>query len=298
MNDMEDVRRPIDLKSPRFMDQLRICIRSKNFAYKTEKTYCRWVTHFIRYQNHRHPRDMGSTEVNVFLSYLSVERNLAVNSQKTALNALVFLYKQFLHIDLGDLDYSYSKRPKTLPTCFSHQEAVSVIGKLKGIHKLASGFMYGSGLRVMESVGLRIQDVDFANSCIIVRESKGLKWRRTLLPLSLIKELENQIAYALALHAKDLNDGYGAVYLPGALVRKYPKAEKESAWQYLFPAHQLSRDPRSGVIRRHHIGEQQIQRAVKKAITESKILKKASCHTFRHSFATNLLRAGTDIRNI
>jgi integron integrase len=298
MNDMEDVPRPIDSKSTRFMDQFRIFIRSKNLAYKTEKTYCRWVKAYIHYHNKTHPNEMGVNEVNQFLTHLAIDKGLVVNSQKTALNALVFLYKKFLKVELGELNFSHSQRPKTLPTCFSHKEAISVIEQLKGVHKLAASLMYGSGLRVMEAVRLRIQDIDFANGCLVVRESKGMKWRRTLLPSSLIPKLETQVDYALSVHKKDLNDGYGRVYLPGALARKYPNAEILPAWQYLFPSKNLSKDPRSNIIRRHHIGEQQVQRSVKVAINKVNIPKKASCHTFRHSFATNLLRAGTDIRAI
>ena len=298
MNEMEDIPRPIDSRSTRFMDQFRIFIRSKNLAYKTEKTYCRWVKAYIHYHGKTHPKEMGSREVNQYLTHLAIDKNLVVNSQKTALNALVFLYKQFLKVELGELTFSHSQRPKTLPTCFSHKEAIAVIEQLKGVHSLAASLMYGSGLRVMEAVRLRIQDIDFANGCVIVRESKGMKWRRTLLPSSLIPKLEAQIDFTLSVHRQDLIEGHGCVYLPGALSRKYPNAEVLPAWQYLFPSKNLSNDPRSNIIRRHHIGEQQIQRAVKVAIAHASIPKKASCHTFRHSFATNLLRAGTDIRAI
>lgn len=298
MHKMNDVRRPISGNSTRFIDQFRIFIRSKNLAYKTEKTYCKWVLDFIRYHGRKHPASMGALEVDQYLSHLVINQNLAVNSQKTALNAIVFLYKQFLKHDLGELNFRTSKKPQTLPTVFSHDEAISVINGLNGTHKLAASLMYGAGLRVMETVRLRVQDIDFSNNCLVVRESKGQKWRRTLLPSSLTKNLEQQIAFALALHSKDLEDGYGEVYLPSALERKYPNAPIQPAWQYLFPARSLSIDPRSDVTRRHHTGEQQVQRAVKKAIHKAKIFKRASCHTFRHSFATNLLRAGTDIRNI
>ena len=198
-----------------------------------------------------------------------------VNTQKTALNALVFLYNKFLRIELGNLEFAPSKKPATIPTVFSHTEALLVIGKLEGVPRLAASLMYGSGLRVMESVRLRIQDIDFGNNCIVVRESKGMKWRRTLLPGSLHDHLKQQIDFALALHKKDLADGYGKVYLPNALAKKYPSAPSEPAWQYLFPANALSVDPRADMKRRHHIGEQQIQRAVRAAIRESKIFKKS-----------------------
>lgn len=295
---MEDVRAPLPAKPVRFMDQFRAFIRLRQLAYATEKTYCVWVKDFIRFHQKRHPKDMRKAEVDSYLSELVLRRNVSINTQKTALNALVFLYHRFLKVELGELQFDYSRRKRTIPTVFSHSEAMSVVNKLSGLQKLASSLMYGSGLRVMEAVRLRVQDVDFANNCLVVRETKGMKWRRTILPSSVRPELEAQIDVALALHQRDLEEGYGAVYLPDALNRKYPNAAKQPAWQYVFPAANLSVDPRSGVERRHHIGEQQIQRAVAKAIRAAHIYKKAGCHTFRHSFATNLLRNGTDIRAI
>ncbi len=295
---MDDIRPPLPDQPVRFMDQFRAFIRSKQLAYKTEQTYCKWVSSYIRHHHCQHPKNMNAEHVDAFLSFLALRQSASINTQKTALNALAFLYSKFLHIELGTLDFAPSKKPATIPTVFSHTEALSVISHLEGVSRLAASLMYGSGLRVMESVRLRIQDIDFRNNCIVVRESKGMKWRRTLLPSSLIEPLEQQIEYALALHKKDLSDGYGEVYLPHALAKKYPSAPSEPAWQYLFPANGLSKDPRADVKRRHHIGEQQVQRAVRAAIKQAKIYKKAGCHTFRHSFATNLLRAGTDIRNI
>lgn len=295
---MDDIPKPLPENPTRFLDQFRVFIRSKQLAYKTEQSYCRWVRRFIRYHNLRHPQEMGAVEVDAFLSHLVIDRNASVNTQKTALNALVFMYKQFLKIDLGLLNFMPSNRPKTIPTVFSHEEAKAVINQLDGIYTLLAGLMYGSGLRVMEAVRLRVQDVDFANNCIVVRESKGKKWRRVLLPKSLVDGLTLQIEYALALHSKDLAEGFGEVYMPGALARKFPNGAKQPAWQYVFPADNRSVDPRSDVIRRHHLGERQVQRRVKQAIEACEIHKKCGCHTFRHSFATNLLRAGTDIRNI
>ncbi|KZZ35373.1 integron integrase, partial [Oleiphilus sp. HI0086] len=295
---MDDIPLPLPKKPVRFIDQFRAFIRSKQMAYKTEKTYCHWVIRFIRFHNKRHPKEMGAVEVDQFLSSLALDQSAGVNTQKTALNALVFMYHKFLKIELGDLDFKLSNRPQTIPTVFSHAEALAVIGKLDGVYLMLTKLMYGAGLRVMEAVRLRVQDIDFANNCLIVRESKGLKWRRTLLPKSLIEPLKVQIDYALALHAKDLEEGYGAVYLPGALARKYPNAATAPAWQYVFPANSLSKDPRAGIYRRHHLGERAVQRKIKEALKLANIYKKAGCHTFRHSFATNLLRAGTDIRAI
>lgn len=295
---MDDIPRPLPIRPIRFMEHLRTFIRSKQLAYKTEKTYCTWIKDFLHFNNLQHPENMGAKEVDDYLSFLAVQRNLSVNSQKTALNALVFLYKQFYNKDLGQLNFAPSMRPKTIPTVFSHAEATAVIEKLSGTYKLAALLMYGAGLRVMEAARLRVQDVDFANNCLVVREGKGRKWRRSLMPKSLVSDLRRQIDYALALHSKDLADGLGEVYLPDALSRKYPNAATAPGWQYLFPAPHIAKDPRADIKRRHHVGEQQIQRSVKKAIQQCGIYKKSGCHTFRHSFATNLLQAGADIRNI
>ncbi|NHN39834.1 integron integrase [Pseudomaricurvus alcaniphilus] len=295
---MDDIPGPLPLQPVKFMDKFRAFIRSRQLAYRTEKTYCNWVKDFIRFHKMARPESMGAAEVDQYLSYLALQRSASINTQKTALNALAFLYRQYLSRDLGELNYSPSSRPRTLPVVFSHTEAMTIIEKLSGVHKLCVSLMYGSGLRVMEAVRLRIQDIDLANDCIIARETKGRKWRRTLLPSSLIDALKLQIEYALLLHKRDLADGFGAVYLPDALARKYPSAPTEPGWQYLFPAAHLAMDPRANIKRRHHIGEQQVQRAVKMALRSSGIFKKAGCHTFRHSFATNLLRAGADIRNI
>lgn len=295
---MDDIRPPLPEQPTRFMDQLRVFIRSKQLAYTTEKSYCAWVVSFILFHNKRHPSTMGAPEVDAFLSHLAVTKNNAINTQKTALNALVFMYHQFLNKQLGKLNFTPSSRPRIIPSVFTHDEAMSIINKLDGSYQLLAGLMYGSGLRVMEAVRLRAQDIDFANDCILIREAKGMKSRRTLLPKTLTLKLKNQIEYALALHQKDLGEGFGEVYLPNALSQKYTNAAKAPAWQYIFPSHKLSIDPRSNIKRRHHISEKHLQRIVKAAIDQSSILKKSSCHTFRHSFATNLLRSGTDIRNI
>ncbi|WP_045860151.1 integron integrase [Teredinibacter purpureus] len=295
---MDDIRPNLPQKPVRFMDQLRSHIRSKQLAYSTEKTYCSWIKHFIHFHNRAHPKDLGAEQVDAFLSYLAVDRNVSVNTQKTALNALVFMYHQFFNIQLGTLQFVPSVTPQTLPTVFSHREAMAVINQLQGVYKLAALLMYGSGLRVMECARLRIQDVDFENNCIVVREGKGRKWRRTILPEVSLDTLKVQIQYALALHNKDIGEGFGEVYLPDALEKKYPCAARNPAWQYVFPAKNTAVDPRGGTIRRHHIGEKQIQRKVKLAIQAAHVYKKSGCHTFRHSFATQLLQSGADIRNI
>lgn len=295
---MDDIPTPLPANPVRFMDRFRAFIRARQLAYRTEKTYCLWVREFIRFHGSRHPETMGPEEVNAWLSHLANNRNVSVNTQKTALNAVVFLYHQFLGRELGKLQFANTTQPRRLPTVFSHDEAMAVLGNMQGVSKLVASLMYGSGLRVMEATRLRVQDVDFSEQCLFVREAKGDKWRRTLLPAALTEGLRNQVAFALALHQQDLDDGFGEVYLPNALSKKYPNAARHPAWQYVFPASRLSVDPRSGVRRRHHLGEQQVRRSVNAAIRAAGIRKKASCHAFRHSFATNLLKGGTDIRSI
>jgi integron integrase len=280
------------------MDRFRLFIRTRQLAYKTEKTYCYWVLYFIRYHNRRNPLQMGAVEVEQFLEHLATQRNVAPNTQKTALNALVFLYHKFLEKDLGQLRFSYSTRPKLLPTVFTHSEAKRVIDLMRGTSRLGASLMYGSGLRVSEVARLRVQDIELDRGVILVRESKGLKSRQTLLPESLKEPLTRQLEFVRVKHAGDIADGFGAVYLPYALERKYPNASRETGWQYLFPANRLSVDPRSGELRRHHVSEQTFQRAVRAAIRAAGILKKSGCHTFRHSFATRLLEQGTDLRSI
>lgn len=295
---MDDVPAPLPSNPTRFMDRFRAFIRARHLAYRTEKTYCLWVREFIRFHNKRHPESMGPVEVNQWLSHLANNRNVAVNTQKTALNAVVFMYHQFLGKELGELQFAQTSRGRRLPTVFTHDEAMSVLAHMQGTHRLVASLMYGSGLRVMEAARLRVQDVEFSEPCLFVRETKGDKWRRTILPSSVCEALKTQIEFALALHQQDLQAGFGEVYLPNALSKKYPGAARSPGWQYVFPAQRLAIDPRSGVRRRHHIGEQQVRRSVQAAIREAGIRKKASCHTFRHSFATNLLRRGTDIRSI
>lgn len=295
---MDDIPVPLPATPTRFMDRFRAFIRARHLAYRTEKTYCFWVREFIRFHGKRHPESMGAEEVNQWLSHLANNRNVAVNTQKTDLNAVVFMYHQFIGRELGKLQFSQTSKGRRLPTVFSHDEAMAVLSGMQGTHRLVASLMYGSGLRVVEAARLRIHDVDFSEPCLFVRETKGDKWRRTILPTSICPALEKQIEFALALHRKDLQEGLGEVYMPYALARKYPSAARNPAWQYVFPAQRTAIDPRSGVRRRHHIGEQQVRRAVSEALRVAGIRKKASCHTFRHSFATNLLRRGTDIRSI
>ena len=295
---MDDIPVSIDPKSKRFIPLLRSFIRQKGLAYSTEKTYLHWIIYYIRHHKLRHPKEMGGIEVDTFLSYLAIERNVSPATQKTALNALIFLYNRFLEMPLGDLQFSYAKPSRKIPVVLSHDEAFSVISHMNKKHQLLGKIMYGCGLRLMECCRLRIQDIDFSMHQIIVRESKGNKQRTTVLPESLLELLQEQISNTKKIHEFDLSRGYGKVYLPYALARKYKNAEYDFKWQYIFPASNVAKDPREGTIRRHHIHESCIQKNVRQAVLKSGILKKASSHTFRHSFATRLLEQGYDLRTI
>ena len=296
--DMNDVRGVLPQKPVKFMHQLRAFIRSRNLAYKTEKTYCLWIKRYIFYHNKQHPKDMNAFHVEQFLHHLAVVENVSIGTQKVALNALAFLYNQYLNQSLGAIYITKAKVQRRVPVVFSHKEATAVIKSLNHPWQLLASIMYGGGLRTSESITLRVKDIDFEQQMIIVRSGKGGKDRRTILPESLCSQLHEQIIAVTRLHESDLTNGYGEVYMPDALARKYPSAAKELAWQYLFPSHKYSRDPRSGVERRHHVHDRSLQRNVKNAIRACRIPKHANCHTFRHSFATRLLEQGNDIRTV
>lgn len=293
-----DVPKPVSSQSSRFLDQFIVFIRAKGMAYRTEKTYCTWVKRFIRYHAFTQANQMRPEHIVPFLNHLAADRRSSINTQRTALNALVFLFREFLQLDVGELTFNYAKKPRKLPTVLTQNEAKAIIAHLTDQHRLQVQLMYGSGLRIMETVRLRVKDVDFANEALFVQEAKGGKSRRTLLPKRLVPLLKEQVNHVSDLHESDLASGHGSVYLPDALAQKYPSAPYELGWQYLFPADKYSIDPRSGIERRHHLGEHQVQRAVKKASRKAGIHKRVTCHTFRHSFATELLRQGTDLRNI
>lgn len=295
---MDDIPFVIPTDSVKFTHQLRTFMRSQHKAWATEKTYIHWIKNFIHFNANKHPKELGALEVERFLSHLAVNKNVSPSTQATALNAIVFMYKQFLHQDLGELDFSRTKRHRSIPVVFSVVECQRVLAELKGGHRLMAGLMYGSGLRVSECLRLRIKDIDFDRNEIIVREGKGNKSRRTMLPLSLKAELSQQMERVELLHEQDIQDGYGEVYMPYALARKYPSEAKRLAWQFVFPSTRIAKDPRSNQWRRHHSHQRSIQRAVKKAVSDAGIHKLANCHTFRHSFATHLLESGSDIRTI
>lgn len=293
-----DVPPPVSSQSPRFMDRLRTFIRARGMAYRTEKTYCAWTRRFIRFNRYQSDNQLDAEHIQAFLNYLAVDQHCSINTQKTALNALVFLFREFLGQEIPDLSFRKATVRRKLPTVLSGSEVARVLMHLHGPHRLMVQMMYGCGLRVMEVVRLRVKDVDLANNALWVQETKGGKARRTLLPERLQIPLAEQIRSVTDLHQCDLQAGYGSVYLPNALARKYPNAPFELGWQYLFPARLYSTDPRSGAERRHHISERQLQRSVKQASRQAGINKRVTCHTFRHSFATDLLRQGTDLRAI
>ncbi len=295
---MDDIKVPIPNKPSKFLDQLREHIRANGKAYATEITYISWVKQYIIYHNKKHPNELDSKHVEEYLTYLNVQGGASVNTQKTALNALVYLYNHFLNQPLKQLNFRYSRKPTRIPTVFTHDEAIEVINCLDENFQLMGKLMYGCGLRISEVVRLRIKDIDFNMRYIVIRDGKGSKDRTTLLPKSIIDSLKKQIVVVEKLLAFDKAKGTGPVYLPNMLGKKYPQAGHSINWQYLFPSHNTSVDPRSNIVRRHHIYRGTIQRQVKIAINAAKIRKQASCHTFRHSFATRLLQNKYDLRQI
>jgi len=282
----------------RLMDQVREVLRYYHYAYRTEQSYCSWILQYVKFYGGKiHPKDMGKNEVERFLSHLTEKKNVAAATQKQALNALIFLYRKVLDIDLGGgIAPTRSKRRKNLPTVFTQEEVSKILAGMNGKHKLMAQLLYGCGLRLMECVRLRVKDVDFGQGKLFVWNAKGGKDRAVNLPESVRIELKKQIDAVILMHKDDLKEGFGEVYIPEALARKYRQAPKETAWQYVFPAKKRSKDPRSGKIMRHHVLESGLQKAVKRALTKAQIYKKAGCHTFRHSFATHLLENGTNIR--
>jgi integron integrase len=298
-----DAHLPIDTDKivgrSRLLGQMRDAIRCKHYSIRTEQAYLDWAKRYILFHGKRHPNEMGEREITAFLNHLAVARNVAASTQNQALCALLFLYKQVLGRETLELDQlTRAKRPEHLPTVFERNEIQRLFQYLDDPHRLVAGLLYGSGLRLLEGLRLRIQDIEFERNQIIVRNGKGAKDRVTMLPAPLIKPIRDQMEKAKHLHAEDLSVGLGEVYLPYALEKKYPNASRQWGWQYLFPANKPAKDPRSEKTRRHHLGESAIQRAVKQAIQKAQIHKHGSCHTLRHSFATHLLEDGYDIRTL
>jgi integron integrase len=290
---------PNGVNTPRLLDQVREAIRLRHYSIKTEESYSYWIRYFVRYHKLRHPREMGAAEINQFLTFLAMQRTVSPSTQNQALNAIVFLYRNVLEMDLGNFDsFVRAKQKPRLPVVMTHDEATRVLSGLSGIPCLMASLLYGCGLRLMECVRLRVKDVDFDRRSLIIRQGKGGKDRITVLPTKLIEPLKTQITSVKHLHEYDLSEGFGEVYLPYAIARKYPNANKTLAWQYVFPASKRSIDPRTSKEQRHHIDESVLQKAVRAAVRKAGINKPATCHTFRHSFATRLLERGADIRTV
>ena len=284
---------------PKLLDRVRIAIRARHYSRRTEEAYVGWIRRYILHHRKTHPAAMGAEEVNAFLTHLAVEARVSAATQAQALSALVFLYRHVLDDPLPWLDEIVrARRPARLPAVLSREEVAQLLGQLRGTPRLAASILYGAGLRLLEALRLRVKDVDLAARLLVVRHGKGGKDRRTMLPDSLRGALQTQIGVVKRLHARDLSRGYGEVWLPDALSRKYAGAAKELAWQYLFPASKISFDSESQSWRRHHLDESAVQRAVKEGVRGAGIDKPAGCHTLRHSFATHLLEDGYDIRTI
>ena len=284
---------------PKLLDSVRKHLRVKHYSIRTEQAYLDWIKRYILFHGKRHPKDMGEPEVGAFLTHLAVNRNVAASTQNQALSALLFLYHEVLERKLDFMDnIERVKRPPKVPVVLTPREVRSVLTQMEGEPRLMAELLYGAGLRLMECVRLRVKDVDFGYRQIIVRDGKGMRERVTLFPDRLRQSLKLHLDRVKELHKQDLARGRGRVYLPFALAEKYPNANRSWVWQYVFPATKLSVDPRSKETRRHHIQEKNLQNAVKIAVTNAGVNKTASCHTFRHSFATHLLESGYDIRTV
>ena len=281
------------------LDLVRESIRARHYSLRTEQAYVHWVRRFILFHGKRHPKDMGAQEVEAFLTHLATVGNVAVSTHQQALSALVFLYKEVLRVELQWLDnLTRPKKPKRLPTVLTQTEVARLFAHMEGTHLLMARLLYGAGMRLMECVRLRIKDVDCERNEVLIRDGKGGKDRVTMLPGSLTAELHNHLARVRSLWEQDRAMNLPGVHLPDALEKKYPSAGKEWGWFWVFPSRTLSRDPRTAITRRHHAHEQALQRAIKRACKLAELVKPASTHTLRHSFATHLLESGYDIRTV
>ena len=287
------------MEKPRLLDEVRAVCRMRHLSLRTEQAYIAWIKRYIFFHNKRHPREMAEAEIRAFISHLAVDGGITASTQTVALSALLFLYRDVLKQKLPYVsDIERARKPKRLPAVFTRAETQRILGNLEGIHWLIAGLLYGSGLRLMECLRLRVKDVDFSYGQVIVRDGKGEHDRITMLPGRLKQPLMLHLQKVKALHEEDLRSGYGEVFLPYALARKFPNAPKLWAWQYVFPSARRSIDPRSGIERRHHFSETSVQKGMRAAMSKARVLKHGSCHTFRHSFATHLLEQGYDIRTV
>lgn len=306
----------------KLLDQARDILRARHYSYRTEQAYIDWIRRYILFHNKRHPLEMGAPEVQAFLIHLAAEHNVSASTQNQAISALLFLYREVLQKEIDPVLLTTAKRSERLPTVLTRQEVLQIINHLTGVYKLMAQLLYGSGLRLMECLRLRVKDIDFDYRAITIRDGKGEKDRIVPLPATVLPDLRRQIERVRLLHEEDLAAGYGEVYLPYALAEKYPHAARELGWQYLFPASRLAVDPRppstggrlplpsasiavgesraggEGPLRRHHLDPSALQRAIKEAVRKSRITKRVTAHTFRHSFATHLLQTGYDIRTV
>ena len=284
---------------PKLLDQMREALRSRHYSRRTKQTYCHWVKRYIHFHNVRHPAEMAEPEINAYLTHLAVKEKVAASTQNQALSALLFLYRHLLGRKVGDLGKVVrARKPKRLPVVMTREEVKAVLAILSGDKGLMVSLMYGAGLRLMECLRLRVQNIDFTRNEILVRDGKGAKDRITMLPESLKAPLQEHLKTVKGIHERDLADGWGRVLLPDALDRKYPNAPKEWRWQWVFPQGNRWRNAQTGEEGRHHVDESLVQKAVRQAVTAAGLTKRATCHTFRHSFATHLLESGYDIRTI
>lgn len=287
-------------QKPKLLDRVRNALRIRNYAYRTEKSYVQWVKRFILYHDKRHPAEMGKAEIEDFLRHLAVDRRVAASTQNQALSAILFLYREVLEQPIEWVDVPWAKKPKRLPVVLSREEVDAVLKHLSGAPLLIAQLLYGSGLRLTECLRLRVKDVDFGQKLLVVRDGKGMKDRTTTLPEAVIPQIRQQLQRVKQQHHKDLEKGRGLVSLPNALAQKYPNANREWIWQYVFPSRTLSQDPRGEdeTLYRHHLHPSSVQKSVRRAAKKANVAKHVTPHTFRHSFATHLLESGYDIRTI
>ena len=296
---VEPLKFPASGKPIKLLDEVRYTIRTRHYSKRTEDSYINWIKRYIYYHQKRHPKEMDAKDINKFLTHLAVKEKVSASTQNQALCAIVYLYKNVLKKDVGDLgELVWAKKPKRIPVVFTKSEVKAVLSQLEGVKWLMGMLLYGAGLRLTECLRLRVKDIDFEYKQISVRDGKGEKDRITMLPEKVIEPLKEQMKYVKILFEKDIREDYTTVYLPYALERKYPNAGREFGWRYIFPSDKISKDPRTGIRRRHHIHESKLTKTVKQAVRRCGISKQVSCHTFRHSFATHLLEEGYDIRTV